>query len=285
MKTGLTIGKFAPLHKGHQYLIEKALEEVDHLIIIVYDAPKLTQIPVDVRANWIRTIYPQTTVIEGWHVPQVEGWSEENQQKHEQFVLGLIKGAKINVFFSSEHYGERMSKTLNCENRVIDMDRNNISISATEIRINAYQYRHFLNPLVYDDFVTKVVILGDNEALKHNLMVALAHRYHTIHVDVDVNNIINLKQSAYQADRFLFINDQIFKLYVSDIAHDNLSRSDLENVIHMTNQRYDLILILEEGDVQKYISLCQQLHRVYHLVRLDQMDQISDILESYTKFA
>ena len=285
MKTGLTIGKFAPLHKGHQYLIEKALEEVDHLIVIVYDAPKLTRIPVDVRANWIRQLYPQTTVIEGWNVPQVQGWSEENQQKHEQFVLSLIKGAKIDIFFSSEHYGERMSRALNCDNRVIDVDRNNISISATEIRMNAYQYRHFLNPLVYDDYVTKVVILGENEALKHNLMVDLAHRYHTLQVDVDVSNIKTLKQSAYQADRFLFINDQIFKLYVSDIAHDNLSQSDLENVIHMTNQRYDLILILEEGDVQKYISLCQQLHRVYHLVRLHQMDQISDILESYTKFA
>lgn len=285
MKTGLTIGKFAPLHKGHQYLIEKALEEVDHLIVIVYDAPKLTQIPVDVRANWIRTIYPQTTVIEGWHVPQVEGWSEENQQRHEQFVLGLIKGAKIDVFFSSEHYGERMSKTLNCENRVIDMDRNNISISATEIRINAYQYRHFLNPLVYDDFVTKVVILGDNEALKRKLIIDLAHQYHTIHVDGDADNLKTLIQSTYQADRFLFINDQIFRLYVRNIAHDNLSRSDLENVIHATHQRYDLILILEEGDIQKYISLCQQLHRAYHLVRLDQMDQMMDIIESYTKFA
>ena len=284
MKTGLTIGKFAPLHKGHQYLIEKALEEVDHLIVIVYDAPKLTQIPVDVRANWIRTIYPQTTVIEGWHVPQVEGWSEENQQKHEQFVLGLIMGAKIDVFFSSEHYGERMSKTLNCENRVIDMDRNNISISATEIRINAYQYRHFLNPLVYDDFVTKVVILGDNEALKRNLIIDLAHHYHTVHVEGDAESLKTLIQSAYQANRFLFINDHHFKYYVSDVVHDELSRSNLEKVIHTTHQRYDLILILEEENMQKYISLCQQLHSAYHLIRIDKKDQVLDIIESYSKY-
>ena len=31
MKIGFTIGKFAPLHKGHQYLIEKGIAKyVDH---------------------------------------------------------------------------------------------------------------------------------------------------------------------------------------------------------------------------------------------------------------
>ena len=29
MKTGFTIGKFAPFHKGHEFLIESALKEVD----------------------------------------------------------------------------------------------------------------------------------------------------------------------------------------------------------------------------------------------------------------
>ena len=45
MKIGLTLGKFAPLHKGHQYLIETALQEMDKLIVIVYDAPEVTSIP------------------------------------------------------------------------------------------------------------------------------------------------------------------------------------------------------------------------------------------------
>ena len=36
-KVGFTIGKFAPLHKGHQFLIETALKEMDEMIVIVYD--------------------------------------------------------------------------------------------------------------------------------------------------------------------------------------------------------------------------------------------------------
>lgn len=34
---GLTLGKFAPLHKGHQFMIETALQEVDELILVIYE--------------------------------------------------------------------------------------------------------------------------------------------------------------------------------------------------------------------------------------------------------
>jgi HTH-type transcriptional regulator, transcriptional repressor of NAD biosynthesis genes len=33
-KRGLTLGKFAPLHKGHQFVIETALRETDEVIAI-----------------------------------------------------------------------------------------------------------------------------------------------------------------------------------------------------------------------------------------------------------
>ncbi len=32
---GLTLGKFAPLHRGHQLLIDTALAEVDELVITI----------------------------------------------------------------------------------------------------------------------------------------------------------------------------------------------------------------------------------------------------------
>ncbi len=41
---GLTLGKFAPLHKGHQLVIETALAEMDEVISIIYDAPKTTSV-------------------------------------------------------------------------------------------------------------------------------------------------------------------------------------------------------------------------------------------------
>ncbi|MBE0450376.1 MAG: adenylyltransferase/cytidyltransferase family protein [Clostridia bacterium] len=153
MKTGLTIGKYAPLHKGHQHIIEKALEEMDELIVIVYDAPKLTKIPLEVRAGWIRKLYPGIRVIEANEVPNDVGYTEVIQKKHENYILSLVEGFKIAAFYSSESYGERMSKALSAENRIVDIDRKTINISATEIRHDPYGCRDFIEPIVFLDLI------------------------------------------------------------------------------------------------------------------------------------
>ena len=67
-KVGLTLGKFAPLHKGHQFLIETALAEMDEVIVMIY-ATEVTHIPLNVRAAWLRELYPSLTVIECWDNP------------------------------------------------------------------------------------------------------------------------------------------------------------------------------------------------------------------------
>jgi HTH-type transcriptional regulator, transcriptional repressor of NAD biosynthesis genes len=36
-RVGLTLGKFAPLHRGHQQLIETALSETERLIVLIDD--------------------------------------------------------------------------------------------------------------------------------------------------------------------------------------------------------------------------------------------------------
>ncbi|SHE14051.1 nicotinamide-nucleotide adenylyltransferase [Chlamydia abortus] len=64
-KLGLTLGKFAPLHKGHQFMIETALQEVDELIVVIYETDVMT-IPLHIRASWIRKLYPAVRVIEAW---------------------------------------------------------------------------------------------------------------------------------------------------------------------------------------------------------------------------
>lgn len=148
--TGLTLGKYAPLHIGHQWLIEKALEQVDALIVIVYDAPEQTEIPLKERANWLRALYPEITVIEADKVPKDKGYTEVIQQKHVDYILSLLQGHKIDKFFSSEAYGEKMSLALGCENILMDVSRKNIQISGTEIRKHPEKYRDFMHPMVYE---------------------------------------------------------------------------------------------------------------------------------------
>ena len=42
LKRGLTLGKCAPLHRGHQMVIETGLSEMDEMVIIIYDVPETT---------------------------------------------------------------------------------------------------------------------------------------------------------------------------------------------------------------------------------------------------
>ncbi len=153
MRTGLTIGKYAPLHKGHQYIIEKALEEMDEVIVIVYDAPSFTNIPLKVRAGWIRKLYPGTRVIEAKNIPKDVGYTEEIQQKHEAYILSLVDGVKISAFYSSETYGKRMSRALDAENRIVDINRKLINISGTAIRHDPYGCRNYIEPIVFLDLI------------------------------------------------------------------------------------------------------------------------------------
>ena len=71
-KIGFTIGKFAPFHKGHEYLIETALKQTDKVYVIVNDAQEINT-PIETRAKWIKDQYPQVEIIYGYHPPKQYG--------------------------------------------------------------------------------------------------------------------------------------------------------------------------------------------------------------------
>ncbi len=65
----LVVGKFAPLHVGHQQLIDHAHALADEVTVIVWSNPDFDTMPNDVRAEWIRTLYPTTSVLVGHDGP------------------------------------------------------------------------------------------------------------------------------------------------------------------------------------------------------------------------
>lgn len=180
MRTGFVLGKFAPLHKGHQLLIETALTENDRVVVMIYHAPEVTGIPLPVRAAWIRHIYPQIEVIEAWDGPRETGNSPDITQKHDAYILRMLAGRKIDAFYSSEFYGAHVSRALGAKDRRIDPERTRIPTSGTAIRADSYGQRHFLHARVYWDIITKVVFLGAPSTGKTTLARALAEDYNTV---------------------------------------------------------------------------------------------------------
>lgn len=177
---GLTLGKFAPLHRGHQLLIETALSEVDALIVMIYDCPETTNIPLELRTSWISALYPQVELIEAWDGPREVGDTAEIKKRHEEYVLRRLGPRRISHFYSSEFYGEHMSRALGAINRTVDRQRITISISATAIRADPFGCREYLHPLVYRDLITNVVFLGAPSTGKTTIATRLAQEYGSV---------------------------------------------------------------------------------------------------------
>jgi HTH-type transcriptional regulator, transcriptional repressor of NAD biosynthesis genes len=107
-KNGLVLGKFAPLHKGHQFMIETALKEMDELIVLIYNSD-LIEVTLHIRSRWIKKLYPDAKVIEAWDGPQEVGDTPEINKLNEDYILERLQGIKITHFYSNEFYGEHVS--------------------------------------------------------------------------------------------------------------------------------------------------------------------------------
>jgi len=178
MKRGLTLGKFAPFHKGHQMVVETALAEVDELVVMVY-ATDLIHVPLQVRAGWIKQLYPDVRIIEAWDGPEGYGDTPEICREQEEYILKKLDGLTITHFYSSEFYGDHVSKALGAVDRRVDEARAAVPISGTELRADPYAGREHLAPIVYADLITKVCFMGAPSSGKTTIAQTLAEQHQT----------------------------------------------------------------------------------------------------------
>lgn len=177
---GLTLGKFAPLHKGHQLLIETALAEVDHLLILVYECKGLGMPPVSVRAQWLRELYPAAEVLEAPDGPTCVGNTPAIMRTQEEYILRKLDGRRVTHFFSNEFYGEHVSRALGAVDRRVGAERLPGDISGTLIRSDAFSFRHMVHPRVYRDLITKAVFLGAPSTGKTTITGLMAKHFNTV---------------------------------------------------------------------------------------------------------
>lgn len=149
-KIGFTIGKFAPFHKGHEYLIETALKEMDKVIVVVYDT-NIIDIPTERRAEWIKQKYPNVQIKFAHNPPAQYGLDEESVNIQMKYLTNIIEDEKPTHFYSSEKYGKSVSEYMNIIDRRVDNERKIIPISATEVRNNLEAKKQWIENEVYLD--------------------------------------------------------------------------------------------------------------------------------------
>lgn len=268
MKRGLTLGKFAPLHKGHQLVIETALAEMDEVIVIIYDAPETTNVPLSVRAEWLRRLYPQIRLIEAWDGPTEVGDSPEIKRTHEDYIINTLKVSGISHFYSSEFYGEHMSVALGAINRLVDPARSYVPICGSKIRENPFMFRDFLDPSVYRDLVTDIVFLGAPSTGKTTIAQRMAEEYCTVWmpeygreywerhqverrlsldqlVEVAEEHLKREENLLYQANRYLFTDTNAITTFMFSQYYHDKSLPRLAELANLASSRYDIVFLCD----------------------------------------
>jgi NadR type nicotinamide-nucleotide adenylyltransferase len=212
--TGLVVGKFAPLHLGHEHAIRAALAACDHVVLLSYSRPEFPGCEPERRAAWLAARFPETTriVLDGATEPLPE--NDEPDDTHRAFCAAVLRRhavPAIDAVFSSEGYGAGFAADLaRCQGRpvahvTVDPDRRTVAISGTELRADVHGLRHFLAPAVYGSFVKRVALLGGESTGKSTLAAALADALGTLHVAEFGRELWDRKGGALAFDDLLAI--------------------------------------------------------------------------------
>jgi len=199
-KLGLVVGKFAPLHLGHDLLIRQAIEECEELVLLSYTRPEFPEFPASLRESWLKTLYPSATtiVLDASRSPPAVPENSADDETHRNFVADVYLkrvGKPLDAIYTSESYGDgfaaRMSSRLQAsgiQSHVIqhvnvDQDRRRVPISGTALRKSLHDQKHFLPDVVYSSLVKSVCFLGAESTGKSTLSERLAKQLGTSFAD------------------------------------------------------------------------------------------------------
>jgi NadR type nicotinamide-nucleotide adenylyltransferase len=187
---GLVVGKFAPLHRGHERLVAATRAACDEVVVLSYANPEPPGCEAARRAAWLAARFPgERTVVltDGWLAARAPGATvpaddapDDVHRRFCAFVLRDLLAAPVDAVFTSEAYGPGFAAVLARElgrpvvHVAVDPARVVVPISATRIRADVHGHRAWLAPEVYASFVARVALLGGESSGKSTLAAALA---------------------------------------------------------------------------------------------------------------
>jgi len=206
MKRGLVVGKFYPPHKAHEHVIATALAETEHVDVLVCDNPAYT-IAAKTRAEWLKKLFPDA------HIQIIRDIEKDDDSKAWAAYTIKILGYAPDAVYSSEPYGEEYAKRMGSKNRLVDISRTHIPVSARFIRKDVLSYWNYLDPIVRGNFAKRVCVIGAESTGTTTLTRALAKHYSTIWAPeygrfYTEGKLLNGVSTDWQSDEFTFIAQQ-----------------------------------------------------------------------------
>lgn len=180
----LVIGKFMPLHKGHLALIDFAATQAETVSVCV-TGHKGEVVSCAVRALWVIESYAQNFSI------NVRNLSYDPSKLNESSVSDLKSSVEwaeylkaeledffeIDVIIGSEMYVKYMADYLGIGYIIYDEKRENMPISATDIKGDIIRYWDYLSPAAKRSYVQHICICGSESTGKSTVCKRLEEEY------------------------------------------------------------------------------------------------------------
>ncbi|MGY5958905.1 AAA family ATPase [Kosakonia sp. BK9b] len=195
--SGLVVGKFAPLHCGHERLINAALAQCERVWLISYSQPELPGCEPDKREHWLQARFPQCGVVV-LTPERVTSWglgalphNDAPDSLHRHYMADLclqVLRCRPQAVFTAEAYGEGFAQVLSerfaqpVTHVRLQREQGAHAPSGTLIRGDVHRWRQMLSPVVYRDFVKRICLLGGESTGKSTLSAALAQALGTAFV-------------------------------------------------------------------------------------------------------
>lgn len=178
---GFVFGKYLPFHNGHKALIDFALSKCEFLYVVIC-ASNQENIDVELRATWIKQTYlniPNIKIIQVEYneeiLPSTSKTSIDASRAWSEKFLEVLP--QIDLIITSEEYGKYVADFMDIVHLPFDKQRNNVPISATQIRNSLYQNWNFLPDAVKKTYQKKIVFSGTECTGKSSISKSLSTYY------------------------------------------------------------------------------------------------------------
>jgi HTH-type transcriptional repressor of NAD biosynthesis genes len=198
-RLGLVVGKFAPLHLGHESLIAAAAAQCDEVLLLSWSVPELPRCDPEQRRAWLQRRCPQHRAIvldpEGLRQrclqrgmpPRALPRNDAPDAEQQDFLAWLLRDVlqqRPDALFANEAYGppcaQRLSEALGQPVVAVapDLQRLAYPVSGTALRQQLSAYRAgrvtHIAAEVAGDWVPRIALLGGESSGKSTLAAALA---------------------------------------------------------------------------------------------------------------